>query len=106
MIWTRSGRMHWTSMDAPGTMMDVRIVEGDVTLDIIDAESGEIIKTENHNHPLDAMASAEAHMSLAIAQAKLNEVLAPLRTPDMDALAKQAHERMQDLSHLDHEGYA
>lgn len=59
MVWGHSGRMHWTSHDAAGLMMDVRIVKGNTELTLIDAITGEIIKTTQHTHPKDAMNQAK-----------------------------------------------
>ena len=59
MVWAHSGRMHWTSEDVPGLLLDIRIVKGTTMFQVIDAETGEIIKTTEYSHPKDAMEVAK-----------------------------------------------
>ncbi len=59
MVWEHSGRMHWTSHDVDGLMLDIRIVKGTTVFQVIDAETGEITKTTEYSHPKDAMEVAK-----------------------------------------------
>ena len=58
MVWLHVGRMHWVSKDVANFLLEVKIVDGVSHYRAIDEETGEILKDEQYQHPLDAMASA------------------------------------------------
>ena len=62
MVWNHSGFKHWTSINIKGLMIDVRIVKNISYYSVIDDETGEVLRTEEFNHPLDAMAKAETEV--------------------------------------------
>ncbi len=62
MIWAKSGRMHWTSYDIAGLMVDVHIAKGVAQLSVIHAETGEILRTSTFDHPIDAMTEAKRYV--------------------------------------------
>jgi hypothetical protein len=48
--------MHWTSNDIPGLMLDVKVMDdGASRYSVISKDTGEILKTEDHTHPMNAM---------------------------------------------------
>lgn len=65
MVWEHSGRMHWTSHDVVGLMLDIRIVKGSTIYQVINAETGEIIKTKEYGHPKEAMEDAKQELAHA-----------------------------------------
>ena len=55
MVWSHVGHMHWSSKDTPGFIVEVKIVDGISNCIVVDNETGEIIKDETYDHPLEAM---------------------------------------------------
>lgn len=70
MVWEHSGRMHWTSYDVAGLMLDIRVVKGTTVFQVINAETGEITNTTEYPHPKDAM---EAGKEMLLANEEINK---------------------------------
>ena len=60
MVWTHKARMHWATEEVVGLILEVKVYKGKSHMRAVNSETGEVLKEEKHNHPLDAMTAAKA----------------------------------------------
>ena len=59
MVWTHKAHMHWATEEVKGLILEVKIVKGTSHMRAVSSETGEVLKEEKHNHPIEAMGSAK-----------------------------------------------
>ena len=70
MLWSHSGRMHWTNNDIPGVLLDVRVTKDESQFIVIDDSTGEILDAQVYSHPSQAMAAGSILFEKAVANAR------------------------------------
>lgn len=60
MVWEHVGHKSWVMKEREGAMFAVRLQDNQWIMQYVDTETGEILRTEEHGHPLEAMSSAYA----------------------------------------------